>query len=182
MIWRGIWLLARGRAAGIKEFGNSVDALTASLAPLIAFPLVGAGITATNGQPKLAVIAFLARLCAVLAVPVITYEFARFTKRESLWLRTTAALDWSFWLIVPLLVAAGFIGTGLVAAGLSVKNAEYAAMALMIAYMLWLQWFTVRNGLEATALQAAGLVLANTVVLGALSAAPALIFQIMPGF
>jgi hypothetical protein len=180
MIWRGIWLLARGRAAGIKEFGNSVDALTASLAPLIAFPMVGAGITALGGQPKLAVVAFLARLCAVLAVPVITYEFARLTKRESLWLRTTAALDWSFWLIIPLLLVAGFIGTGLVTAGLAVKNAEYAAMAMMIIYMLWLQWFTVRAGLETTALAAAALVLANTIVLGALSAAPALIFQVMP--
>jgi hypothetical protein len=177
MIWRGVWLLARGRAAGIKEFGNSVDALTASLAPLIAFPMVGAGITALDGQPKLAAVAFLARLCAVLALPVITYEFARLTKRDALWLRTTAALDWSFWLIIPLLLVAGFIGTGLVTAGLAVKYAEYAAMALLIAYMLWLQWFTIRAGLETTALHAAALVLANTIAVGALSAAPALMFQ-----
>jgi hypothetical protein len=177
MIWRGVWLLARGRAAGIKEFGNTVDSLTASLAPLIAFPLVGAGITAMNGQPKLAAVAFLARLCAVLALPVITYEFARLTKRDTIWLRTTTALDWSFWLIVPLLLVAGFIGTGLVTAGLAVKYAEYAAMGLLIAYMLWLQWFTIRTGLETSALAAAGLVLVNTIAVGALSAAPAVIFQ-----
>jgi hypothetical protein len=182
MIWRGVFLLARGKAAGIKEFGNSMDSMTASLAPLIAFPMVGAAITAINGQPKLAAIAFLARLCAVLALPVITYEFARLTKRDSLWLRTTTALDWSFWIIIPLLLIAGFTGAGLVSAGLDIKYAEYAALALLIAYLLWLQWFTIRTGLNLSWPQAALLTLLNAATVAALSVAPALIFQVMPGF
>jgi hypothetical protein len=49
MIMRGLWLLARGRRAGIAEFGNSTDALAASLAPLIAFPLVGAAVAGLQG-------------------------------------------------------------------------------------------------------------------------------------
>ena len=44
MILRGLLLLARGGRAGMKEFDNSADALAASLAPLIAFPLVGAAL------------------------------------------------------------------------------------------------------------------------------------------
>ena len=98
MILRGLLLLARGQKSGIKDFGNSADGFTASLAPLIAFPLVGAGISALGGQWQLAAIGLLSRLCAVLALPLITYEFARRTGREALWLRTATALDWSFWL------------------------------------------------------------------------------------
>ena len=36
MIFRGLMLLARGQKTGIKEFGNTLDSFTASLAPLIA--------------------------------------------------------------------------------------------------------------------------------------------------
>ena len=56
MILRGLFLMARGAKSGIKEFDNSMDAFTASLAPLIAFPLVGAGVSALGGQWQLALI------------------------------------------------------------------------------------------------------------------------------
>ena len=40
----GIWQVARGRAEGLARFGSTTQAFLASLAPLIAFPLVGAVI------------------------------------------------------------------------------------------------------------------------------------------
>ena len=83
MIFRGLLLLARGKKSGIKDFANTMDAFTASLAPLIAFPLVGAGISVLGGQRQLAAIGLLSRFCGVLALPVITHEFARRTGREA---------------------------------------------------------------------------------------------------
>ena len=38
MILRGLLMLAKGDKAGLDEFGNSLEAFTASLAPLIASP------------------------------------------------------------------------------------------------------------------------------------------------
>ncbi len=179
MILRGLLLLARGRADGIKEFSNGTDALTASLAPLIAFPLVGAARTALMGQPADALLGFLARLCAVLALPVITHAFARACGREVLWQRTATALDWSFWMFLPLLLAAWFIAAALVKAGLSLPSAEYITLGLISAYVLWYHWFTIRAGLQVNAWQAALLVILNTAAIVLLTDAPMLMSIIL---
>jgi hypothetical protein len=180
MILRGMLLLARGRADGIKEFPNTKDAFYASLAPLIAFPLVGAGITAANGDVKLAAVAFLARLCAVLALPLITFEFARLTGHGANWLRTVAALNWSFWLMVPLLMVAALFGALLVSAGLEMTHAESGALALMAVYMFWLNWFTLRKGLQMGGAAAALLVVLNFAAIGLCAAGPLLLGQFDP--
>jgi hypothetical protein len=147
-ILRGILLLARGKAAGIANFGNTTEALTAAIAPLIAFPLVGSVINGLNGAPLTAIIGFLSRLCAVLAVTAATHQFARLTKRESLWIRTATALNWSFWIIVPLLGIAGLAGAIMVSAGLPLPTAEDILIGLMAAYLLWYAAFTIRAGLQ----------------------------------
>jgi hypothetical protein len=175
MILRGLLLLARGQKSGIKDFGNSADGFTASLAPLIAFPLVGAGISALGGQWQLAAIGLLSRLCAVLALPLITYEFARRTGREALWLRTATALDWSFWLLIPLLFVAAFAGALLVEAGLAMALAEYGALGFMAGYLLWYHWFVVRTGLGLSVLQAVLLVALSSLVVAAFTAGPVLL-------
>jgi len=179
LIPRGLLLLARGRAEGIKEFSNSTDALTASLAPLIAFPLVGAARGALMGAPGPALLGFLARLCAVLALPVITHAFARACGREAQWQRTVTALDWSFWLFLPLLLAAWVIAAALVKAGLSLPGAEYITLGLISAYVLWYHWFTVRAGLQVNAWQAALLVFLNTAAIVLLTDAPLLMGMIL---
>jgi len=172
VILRGLWLLARGRIAGIQEFGNSPDAFTASLAPLIAFPLVGASLSILGGDWQPALIGLLSRLCAVLALPLIVHEFARHTGREALWLRTATALDWSFWVLIPLLFAAAFVGAALVEAGLDMLHAEVAAMAIIAAYLLWYQWFIIRTGLALSRLQALCLVALSSTALFLFSVAP----------
>jgi hypothetical protein len=164
MILRGLWLLARGKAAGLKEFGASGEALLAALAPLIAFPLVGAAVTAFNGEALLALAAFVVRLCGVLALPVVIYECARLARREGEWLRTATALSWGFWVIVPLLFVAAVAGAVLVAAGLPMAQAETAALALLGLYLLWFQWFVVRAGLRLGKVAALGVVAANAIV------------------
>ena len=171
-ILRGIFLLARGKQAGIAEFANTGDALSASLAPLIAFPLVGAGIIAFGGQPKLAAIAVLSRVSGVLALPVITHAYAKLMGKENLWLRTATALNWSFWLLIPLLFVTAMIGAGLVTAGLPQIKAEAAIIVLLGAYMLWLHWFIVRSGLSLSVLQAVGLVILSNLAIGLLTFGP----------
>ena len=171
-------MLARGRADGIKEFGNSSDAVAASLGPLIAFPLVGAAYTALNGQPEFAALGFFSRLCGVLALPLITYEFDRLVRREAEWMRTAAALNWSFWMLLPALLVAAALGAMAVAAGLSQTAAEHAALALLILYLLWYQWFIVRAGLRPGAARAVLLVLLNSAAISLFSVAPLLFDQL----
>ena len=167
--------MARGAKSGIKEFDNSADAFTASLAPLIAFPLVGAGVSALGGQWQLALIGFLSHFCAVLALPLITHEFARRTGREALWLRTATALDWSFWLLVPLLFVAAVAGAILVQFGLPLVSAEYVALGLMGGYLLWYHWFIVRTGLVLGRGKAVLLVAITGFVIALFTAGPLLL-------
>jgi hypothetical protein len=174
-ILRGILLLARGRAAGILEFGNSSDALTASLAPLIAFPLVGSVMIGLSGQPGLATLAFLSRLCGVLVLPVIMEAYARMTKREAFWLCTATALNWSFWILIPLLLTAAFLGALLVTAGVDEIRAEEIVILLLGAYMLWLHWFIVRVGMRLSGWLAAGLVILTNTAIGLLTFGPDLV-------
>ncbi len=175
MILRGLGLLARGRAAGLSEFDNTPDGLLGSLAPLIAFPLVGAGWNAVQGQPEVAVVGFLARLCGVLVLPVIVSRFARALGREPFWLRTAAALSWSFWLILPLLLVAAMLGALLVHFGLDVNAAGYAGLAAIAAYLLWLHWFIARHGLRIGGWAAAALVVVNSAAVGGLTDGQALL-------
>ena len=171
-ILRGVFMLARGNKAGIAEFANTGDGLSASLAPLIAFPLVGGGIIAYSGQPKLAAIAVLSRVSGVLALPVITHAYAKFLGREHSWLRTATALNWSFWLLIPLLFAGAFTGAMLVTAGMPDLKAEESVIILLGMYMLWLHWFTVRTGLGLSTAQAIGLVILSNVAIGLLTFGP----------
>ncbi|OYV37947.1 MAG: hypothetical protein B7Z80_11460 [Rhodospirillales bacterium 20-64-7] len=175
MILQGLWLLARGQRAGIKQFGNSYDAFTASLAPLIAFPLVGGVLSVLSGDWQSGIIGFLARFCAVLALPLIVHAFARRTGREALWLRTATALDWSFWLLVPMLFIAAVAGAVLVELGLPMTLAEQAAFALIAAYLLWLHWFIMRCGLELRVAPALLLVALSSFAIGVLTMGPVLI-------
>ncbi len=179
MILRGLWLLVRGKAAGIKEFGNTPDAVAASLAPLIAFPLVGAAALALHGQALDGALDFVSRLCAVLALPLVTYEMARLTGRGAEWMRTVAALNWSFWALLPLLIIAAAIGAGAVEAGMAEPRAEHLALGLLVGYLLWFQWFIIRAGLRLGVFAAALLVLLNTGAIALLSAAP-LLLQKLP--
>jgi hypothetical protein len=168
----GLALLARGKAEGLTAFGNTADALTTSLAPLIAFPFVGAALLALNGQPEAAALAFLSRLCVVLAISAATYEFARLAGRDSLWLRTATALNWSFWILIPLLLIAGILGAVLVSCNIPELMAERLLMALMAAYMLWYNWFTVRHGLQIGRFQAIALVAITNGIIALLVLAP----------
>ncbi len=180
-ILKGLFLLARGRGAGMAEFGNTVNAMTASLAPLIAFPLVGSLLLLVKGDVQEALTSFTAQLCVALAPVVITYEFARVWQCDANWLRTVTALNWSFWLAVPLLVLGTLVSALLVNAGLNESVAGVIMIAVLGGYIMWFHWFTVRCGLQIGGWRALLLVFVTNITIAMLALGPDMIDLAMRG-
>ncbi len=156
----GIWQLARGRAEGFAQFGSSREGFLTSLAPLIAFPLVGAGLGLLRGHGGAALGDLLATLCALLAPPVLTHGFARAWRREAAWLRFATAFNWCQWAI-PVVATGLLLVLGvLMALGLPDGVAGGMLLAGLIGYGLWLHWFLARHGLDLSGPRAALLVAA----------------------
>lgn len=166
-VLRGILLLGRGKREGLAQFGSSRDAFLASLAPLLAFPLVGAALMMAGGQSRAAAASLLGTVIALLAPPVLSYEPAKWWKRETYWMRYATALNWCQWL-VPLLAAVLLI---LVYPPLTMavgeEGAGYSVLGLLAGYGLWLHWFIARHGLAISGVRAAILVvLVNACTIG----------------
>jgi hypothetical protein len=181
MILQGLIKLARGDAKGIEEFSGTPEAFSASLAPLIAFPLVGAFITAISGDWKAALVGLLSRLCAVLALPLVTYEFARLYGKNHLWLRTATALNWCFWLVLPAILVAALLGSVLVQFHLPLARAELTVLGLIGLYLLWNRWFVFKAGLGLNIWRAGLMLLASLLITGLFAVLPWLAGLPMPG-
>ena len=93
----------------LLQFGATREAFLASLAPLIAFPLVGGVLMLLGGGGLAALSDLLATLCALLAPPVLSFEVARLWGRQDAWLRFATAFNWCQWAIP---VAAAAIAAG----------------------------------------------------------------------
>jgi hypothetical protein len=171
-ILRGILLLCRGRAAGFAEMGAGPEAFLSSLAPLIAFPLVGCVLMLAQGKTADGISDFLATLIALLAPPVISQAIARRWGREERWFRFATALNWCQW-VLPLLAAVLVLIAGfMVQSGVPMRSAVILLCCVLLAYAFWLQWFLARRGLDLSALRAAGLVLMVNLVTIVLVAGP----------
>jgi hypothetical protein len=155
----GILRLARGRADGLQEFGGTPQAFLASLAPLIAFPLVGGVLMVADGGGLAALSNLLATFCALLAPPVLSYEPARLWGRAPQWLRFATALNWCQWAIPVLASALVVIVYPTLAGMLSALIAGEIIIGLVACYALWLHWFLARHALMISALRAGLLVL-----------------------
>jgi hypothetical protein len=143
----GIMRLARGRADGLLHFGATREAFLVSLAPLVAFPVVGGMLMLLGDGGLNALSDLLATLCALLAPPVLSFEVARLWGREAAWLRYATAFNWCQW--VPMFVSLLLLVLGLLA----------GLLFVLVGYGLWLQWFVARHGLGLSALRAAVMVL-----------------------
>jgi hypothetical protein len=154
----GIVRLARGRADGLRQFGATRDAFLVSLAPLIAFPLVGGVLMLLGGGGLDALADLLATLCALLAPPVLSFEVARMWGREAAWPRFATAFNWCQW-IIPVFGSLLLLVLGvLIGLGLPRTVARGALVFGIIGYGLWLHWFVARHGLGLSGLRAAVLV------------------------
>src|ERR1700722_16766409 len=156
---RDIITVAPGRPDGLEQFAGTSQAFLASLAPLIAFPLVGTFLMLLKGNGTPALADLLATIAILLAPPVLSFELARLWVRQDRWLRFATAFNWCQWLL-PLLASVLLMGLGmLLQAGLS-ENAAAAMLVFALGgYALWLHWFLARHGLALSPFRAGVLVI-----------------------
>jgi len=155
----GILRIARGRADGVGCFGSSAQAFLSSLAPLIAFPLVGAVLGAFTEGPRRALTDLAMTLCALLTPAVVSYELARHWKRTDSWLRFAAAFNWCEW-ILPILACLIMVPLSVaISMGLGEEAASLVLLGCLGSYGLWLHWFLARNALALSRSRAVVLVL-----------------------
>jgi len=178
----GMLLLARGKAAGLDQFGYTVPAFLASLAPLIAVPVVGYLLLAVQGgEParaggELGALAeLLGTICALLAPAVLSFELAQLWRRQALWLRYATALNWSQWVIPLLASVLLLVGYPVLAAALPDRLALGLVGIAIGGYALWLHWFIARHGLSLSPRRAVVLVVVVNVVTGVLVLGPRLL-------
>jgi len=157
-VLRGIVRIARGRPDGLEQFAGRIQGFLASLAPLLAFPLVGTLLLLLNGGGALAIADLFATVAVVLAPPVLSWEFARLWHREGHWLRFATAFNWCQWLL-PALASLLLLSAGaLLDAGMPQHTATGLVVFGLAGYGLWLHWFLARHGLALSRLRAALLV------------------------
>lgn len=158
----GVLRLARFDARGLAQFGDSVPAFLSSLAPLVAFPLVGALLMGLNGQGLAAADELLATLCALLAPPVLSEALAAAWHREAAWLRYATAYNWCQW-VIPMVAVLLLLVLGLLTRlGLPDRVAVLAMVFGLLAYALALHWFLARRALGLSAVKATLLVIGVT--------------------
>src|ERR1700722_11858029 len=143
----GIFRVARGRADGMAQFGGTPEAFLASLAPLIAFPLVGGALMIIGGGGLEALTDLLATLCALLAPPVLSFQVAHWWGREPEWLRFATAFNWCQWIIPLLFCLLVLVFGSLAMAGLPAVLARNGLLLCLVVYGLWLHCFLARHGL-----------------------------------
>lgn len=170
----GIAWLVRFRARGLALFGNTPQAFMNSLAPLLAFPLVGGLLRLIEGAPREALADVLASVVALLAPAVLSHAIASLWRREALWLRYAVAYNWcqSAMTLATLLVGAF---TAVAAASLGWDAAQAlvkAALAFVLIYWLVLGWFLAWRGLQLSAGRAVLFVLLLNIGVAALMIGP----------
>jgi hypothetical protein len=150
--------IARGRADGIGCFGSSPQAFLSSLAPLVAFPLVGSILAVFNEGPRRALTGLAMTLCALLTPAVISYELARVWRRADAWMRFATAFNWCEW-ILPVLACLIMVPLSVaISAGLSEIVASRVLICCLGLYGLWLHWFLARKALALSGFRAGVLV------------------------
>lgn len=155
----GVARLATGRADGLQHFGGSAQTFLTSLAPLVAFPLVFDGLMLLQGTVVPALTELLAALCALLTPAVLSFEFARWWRREAEWWRYITAFNWCQWaipVVVAILLTLAGVAMGL---GAPKQAAGLGAASGLLVYGLWLHWFLARHGLRLSWLKAALMVI-----------------------
>lgn len=171
----GMLRVARGKADGMAQFGGTRQSFLASLAPLVAFPLVGAMLVLAGGKPLDALGELLGTLCVLLVPPVLSYELARLWRREDQWLHFATAFNWCYWLVPLLGMLLMFVIGLLTSLGLPEQAGVMALVACLGGYGLWLHWFLARHGLQVSRLRAALLVVAINLAVAALILGPRLL-------
>ncbi len=139
--------LAIGRREGMQQFDDTPQAFLASLAPLVAFPIVGALALLLSGSGVEAITTLLLTVVAQLSPAVLSHAIAARWGRDAEWLRYATAFNWCQWAIplVMILLMVVFQLTG--PAGLPDEAAVGILFAALALYGIWLHWTLARSGL-----------------------------------
>jgi hypothetical protein len=155
----GIVRVALGRADGIGLFGGTSQSFLASLAPLVAFPLVGTVLASFSEGPRRALTSLAMTICALLTPAVLSFELARFWQRDAAWLRFATAFNWCEWTL-PVIACLVMVPLSLaITAGLDETAAGMLLMGSLGVYGLWLHWFLARKALALSGFRSVLLVL-----------------------
>lgn len=171
----GILQLALLRAEGMRQFGDSRQGFLNSLAPLLAFPLMGAVLDVVSGGGEGDLAALLGGLVALLAPPVLSEAMAGLFGREREWLRYATAFNWSRWAMLLALIASLMLMGLLVSAGLTERAAVALGLLAVVAYSVVLDWFVARVGLRLSVWRAVALVVVVNAGAAMLSVGPRLL-------
>ncbi len=172
-VFAGILRLARFRPEGFAEFAATPQALLNSLAPLVAFPLVGGLGELAQGNLGTALTDLLATTVALLTPLVVTEYLATRWGRGAYWLRFAVASNWCQW-VLPLgvmVIVAVFWTLARVGLGLG-SGVVVGAIVGLILYGIGLHWFLARQGLGLSRGRATLMVLAADLLTGALVMLP----------
>lgn len=112
-VLRGMFRLATFHPDGFAQFGDTRQAFLNSLAPLLAFPIVGTALLLVTGGGGNALGDLLGTVVALLAPAVVSHALAVRWGREAFWLRYAVAFNWCQWAVplfaVALVVLAGIL-------------------------------------------------------------------------
>ncbi|MBV9783587.1 MAG: hypothetical protein JO264_07175 [Acidisphaera sp.] len=150
----GILRLARFDAGGLAQFGDTRAAFLGSLAPWIAFPLVGCTLMLLDGEGLHALADFFAILCALLVPAVLSHALAVAWDREADWLRYATAFNWTQWAVPIIAAALLLVLLALVRLGMPNGVAALLDVVGLVGYGLGLHWFVARHGLRLSVLRA----------------------------
>lgn len=181
-IFIGIARLARFRSDGFAHFSATTQGVANSLAPLLAFPLVGAVLQLAQGQGHAALADLLATIIALLAPLVLTHALAARWGRQAEWNRYATASNWCQWAL-PAMFVAMLMAMFLLASMGVVVGPEGSVIVLLgvVGYGIALHWFLARRGLDLPRGRAMVLVLVTDISTAALVLAPRLLADAMTG-
>jgi hypothetical protein len=168
--------LATFRPDGFAQFGDTRQAFLNSLAPLLAFPIVGTALLLLTSTGGGAFGDLLGTVVALLTPAIVSHALAVRWGREAAWLRYAVAFNWCQWAVplaaIGLVVVAGI----LVNMGLPVRIVTLLLLIGLLGYGLGLYWFLARHGLGLSGGRAALLVLLMNLATGVLAFGPRLLF------
>jgi hypothetical protein len=182
----GIVQLVFMNRAGFSRIEATPQAFLASLAPLIAFVLVGSGMEVAVAGWHAGAGDALQTLCVVLGQPVVSHFYARRFGREDRWLRYATAMNWCQ-LALP--VAGGVLMVFLMLSGAAASPVQVVAgvVGLVFLYALLLNLFLIWRGLDLGFGRSVLFLVAVTLTLAVLLSVPvalripALTHQAVPG-
>jgi hypothetical protein len=178
---RGIARLVRFHADGFADFTATPTGFLNSLAPMLAFPLVGGVLLLLSGAPRAAVVVVLGNLVGLLSPAVLSHLLAQLWRREAQWLRFVVAYNWcqaAMTLVAVILVVAMLAAARTGSAALDLVALTVMGLAI---YWLVLSCFLVSRGLNLSWWRAVLFVVLLTLGTGVLVLGPRMAAGTIPG-